>query len=57
MGVPARVKEGAVAPLEKISGNALYYAALAKIYKEGGDVTDKKAIAKKNEELREIAGL
>jgi len=30
---------------------------MAKIYKEGGDVTDKKAMAKKKEELREIAGM
>jgi len=57
IGVPAKVKDGVVAPLEKITGNALYYASLAQLYKEGGDVTDNKAIAKKVEELRKIAGL
>jgi hypothetical protein len=30
---------------------------MAKIYKEGGDVNDKKAIAKKKKELREMAGM
>jgi carbonic anhydrase/acetyltransferase-like protein (isoleucine patch superfamily) len=57
MGVPAKVKEGVRAPLEKITGNALYYAALAQLYKDGGDVTSTGLIAAKVEELRKIAGL
>jgi carbonic anhydrase/acetyltransferase-like protein (isoleucine patch superfamily) len=57
MGVPAKVKEGARPSLEKITGNALYYAALAQLYKDGGDVTSTGLIAAKLEELRKTAGL
>lgn len=57
MGVPGKVKAGVTPDLERITGNALYYAALAQIYKEGGDVTDKNDIAGRVEELRRICGL
>ncbi len=57
MGLPAKVKQGAAPNLGRITGNALYYAALAQIYKEGRDVTDIKDIAKRVEELRKICGL
>jgi carbonic anhydrase/acetyltransferase-like protein (isoleucine patch superfamily) len=51
MGVPGKVRKGFPGQMEKITNNALYYAALAQLYKENKDVTSIDAINEKAMEL------
>jgi carbonic anhydrase/acetyltransferase-like protein (isoleucine patch superfamily) len=52
MGVPGKVREGQQGQLEKITSNALYYAALAQLYRLGENVTSLTALNKKVAELK-----
>lgn len=57
MGVPGKIRDGRPGQLEKITSNALYYAALAQLYKQNEDVTSLDALNKKVAQLQEWADL
>ena len=44
MGIPGKIREGSEGQLDKIKNNALFYAALAQLYKLGEDVTSGEAL-------------
>jgi len=57
MGVPGKIKAGGPGQLAKITSNALFYAALAQLYKHDEDVTSLEALNEKVEQLQKWADL
>ena len=51
MGVPGKIREGLPGQMDKIKNNALFYSALAQLYKQGEDVTSGEALNRKVAEL------
>jgi carbonic anhydrase/acetyltransferase-like protein (isoleucine patch superfamily) len=54
MGIPAQVREGKPGQMKRITDNALSYAALARLYKQGMDVTSAALWQAMVEELRPV---